>query len=164
MGTEIERKFLVSSDAWREAARPTVIRQGYICSDASRVVRVRTYGEHAFLTIKSGGAGMTRLEFEYEIPVADATMLLDVLCRRPLIEKTRFAVDVDGIAWEVDVFEGDNEGLVVAEVELDSEAQLIAVPAWAGREVTGDPRYFNAALSERPYATWSAAERAAQAG
>lgn len=164
MGTEIERKFLVTSDAWREGARPTAIRQGYICADASRVVRVRTYGEKGFLTIKSGGAGMTRLEFEYEVPVADAAVLLDVLCQRPLIEKTRFAVEVDGIGWEVDVFEGANDGLVMAEVELESEAQQLALPPWAGREVTGDARYFNAALAERPYSTWPAEERAAADG
>ncbi len=160
MGTEIERKFLVTSDAWREGAAPTAIRQGYLCADATHVVRVRTFGQQAFLTIKSGGVGMTRLEFEYEIPTADATMLLDLLCHRPLIEKTRFAVDVDGIAWVVDVFEGDNDGLVLAEVELESETQPVALPPWLGAEVTGDPRYFNAALSERPYATWPPEERA----
>lgn len=164
MGTEIERKFLVTSDAWRAGARPTAIRQGYLCAGPTHVVRVRTYGEKAFLTIKSGGVGMTRLEFEYEVPVADATVLLDVLCHRPLIEKTRFAVDVDGIAWVVDVFEGDNDGLVLAEVELESEEQAVALPPWAGAEVTGDPRYFNAALSERPYSTWPPEDRAAAEG
>jgi adenylate cyclase len=164
MGTEIERKFLVRSDAWREGARPTAIRQGYLCASPSHVVRVRTYGPQAFLTIKSGGAGMSRLEFEYEVPVADATVMLDALCHRPLIEKSRFAVDVDGTAWVVDVFFGDNEGLVLAEVELDNEAQQVALPPWAGTEVTGDPRFFNAALSERPYATWPEDERAAAPG
>jgi CYTH domain-containing protein len=159
MGTEIERKFLVSSDQWREGAKPTAIRQGYLLSGPGHVVRVRTYGEQAFLTIKSGGAGMSRLEFEYEIPVADATVMLDALCPRPLIEKTRFAVDVDGTHWVVDVFFGDNEGLVLAEVELESETQQVALPPWAGAEVTGDPRYFNAALSERPYSTWPEDER-----
>ena len=161
MGTEIERKFLVSSDAWRQGAKPSAIRQGYLCAGPSHVVRVRTYGDQAFLTIKSGGAGIARLEFEYEVPVADATVMLDALCHRPLIEKTRFAVDVDGVAWVVDVFFGDNEGLVLAEVELESEAQQVALPPWAGTEVTGDPRYFNAALSERPYATWAPEEREA---
>jgi CYTH domain-containing protein len=161
LGTEIERKFLVSSGEWREGAKATAIRQGYLHAGPSHVVRVRTYGERAFLTIKSGGAGMSRLEFEYEVPVADASVMLDTLCRRPLIEKTRFAVDVDGTAWVVDVFFGDNDGLVLAEVELDSEAQQVALPPWAGVEVTGDPRYFNAALAERPYATWPEEERVA---
>ncbi|MGZ8995364.1 MAG: CYTH domain-containing protein [Rhodospirillales bacterium] len=159
MGTEIERKFLVTSEAWRAGAKPTAIRQGYLCADATHVVRVRTYGERAFLTIKSGGVGMTRLEFEYEIPVADATVVLDVLCHRPLIEKTRFAVEVDGIGWVVDVFAGDNAGLVMAEVELESETQALGPPSWVGAEVTSDPRYFNAALSDRPYTTWAAEER-----
>lgn len=161
MGTEIERKFLVVSDAWRAGAQPIAIRQGYLYAGPGHVVRVRTFGEQAFLTIKSAGAGMTRLEFEYEIPTADATVLLDALCPRPLIEKTRFAVDVAGTAWVVDVFFGDNAGLVIAEVELASEDQAVVLPPWVGSEVTGDPKYFNAALSERPYSAWSAEERAA---
>lgn len=160
MGTEIERKFLVVSEAWRASAKPTPIRQGYLCAGATHVVRVRTIGDRAFLTIKSGGASMTRLEFEYEIPCADATVLLDALCLRPLIEKTRFAVDVAGMPWIVDVFSGDNAGLVLAEVELEAEDQAVVLPRWAGREVTGDPRYFNAALRERPFGTWPAEERA----
>ncbi|MGZ9032866.1 MAG: CYTH domain-containing protein [Rhodospirillales bacterium] len=163
MGTEIERKFLVVSAAWRAGATPTPIRQGYLCAGPSHVVRVRTFGERAFFTVKSGGAGLTRLEFEYEIPRPDATVLLDALCLRPLIEKTRFTVDVAGTAWVVDVFSGDNAGLALAEVELEAEDQAVVLPPWVGQEVTGDPRYFNAALRERPYATWPAEERATAA-
>lgn len=160
MATEIERKYLVVGDDWRSGARPVVIRQGYLFNGRSHVVRVRTYGKHAYLTIKGEAVGISRLEYEYEIPPADATVLLDTLCHRPLIEKTRFVIDVNGIEWVVDVFAGENEGLVVAEVELDSEDQQIVTPPWIGAEVTDDPKYLNAKLSEHPFKTWSQAERA----
>lgn len=159
MATEIERKYLVVGDGWRAGARPIVIRQGYLYNGTTHVVRVRTYGERAYLTIKGEAVGISRLEYEYEIPTADATVMLDTLCRRPLIEKTRFAVDVDGLEWVVDVFAGDNDGLVFAEVELDSEDQDIALPPWIGEEVTDDPKYLNANLNERPFSTWSPEQR-----
>lgn len=161
MGTEIERKYLVVAEDWRTGAKAIAIRQGYLCSKPSLVVRVRIYGDRAFLTIKSGGAAVARLEFEYEVPLADANVLLDTLCRRPLIEKTRYEVDVEGVLWVVDVFSGENTGLIVAEVELASEDQVVAPPPWTGAEVTQEPRYLNAALSERPFSAWSPAERAA---
>lgn len=159
MATEIERKYLVVGDGWRAGARPVVIRQGYLVEgethgSQTHVVRVRTYGERAYLTIKGGAVGISRLEYEYEIPSADATVMLDTLCRRPLIEKTRFEVDVDGIEWVVDVFAGENEGLIVAEIELASENQAIVAPPWVGAEVTDDPKYLNANLGEHPFKAW----------
>lgn len=161
MGTEIERKFLVIGDGWRAGAKPIAIRQGYLCRGAGAVVRVRTMGESAYLTIKSGGAGISRLEFEYAVPPEDANVLLDTCCRRPLIEKTRYEADVNGLLWVIDVFAGENEGLVVAELELASEDQVFDLPPWVGAEVSAQPRYFNAALSERPFSAWTAEERRA---
>jgi CYTH domain-containing protein len=115
---------------------------------------VRIAGRHAFITIKGETRGVERLEFEYEIPVADATVMLDQLCLRPLIEKTRFKVDVGGHVWEVDEFHGDNEGLLLAEIELAASDQKFEMPPWAGTEVSGDPRYFNSNLILEPYTRW----------
>ena len=153
MGTEIERKFLVSGDGWRQG--PSVMyRQGYLSTDKERTVRVRYGGERAFLTVKGENTGATRSEFEYEIPRKDAEEMLDQLCERPLIEKRRYCVQLGGLTWEIDEFVGENEGLVLAEVELEDEGQVVEPPPWAGREVTGDPRYFNANLVRHPYRTW----------
>jgi CYTH domain-containing protein len=152
---EIERKFLVRADAWHpDAATGTRYRQGYLCSAPDRVVRVRTAGGEGFLTVKGATEGITRLEYEYRIPVADADELLDRLCPRPLIEKTRYRVPWAGRVWEVDVFEGENEGLVLAEVELPSADAAVELPPWAGAEVSEDPRYYNANLARNPYARW----------
>ena len=153
MGTEIERKFLVKEGSWREAAAETY-RQGYLSTVKERTVRVRTIGDKGYLTIKGISVGASRLEFEYEIPVADAEELLDCLCEKPLIEKNRYKLDHGGLTWEVDVFFGDNEGLVVAEVELQSENQVFEKPDWVTEEVTHDPRYFNANLISNPYSGW----------
>lgn len=154
MAIECERKFLVTSDAWRVGARPVAIRQGYL-ADAGRVaVRVRIAGDDAFLTIKGGRPGISRLEFEYPIPAADAAELLG-LCRPPLIEKTRYVLDHAGHEWVVDVFEGDNAGLIVAEVELSGPDEAVALPPWAGAEVTADPRYLNVNLGSHPYRAWA---------
>lgn len=117
-------------------------------------MRVRASENRAWLTVKGRTLGATRVEFEYEIPLDDANEILDRLAKRPLIEKTRYRVDVSGLTWEVDVFEGDNEGLVVAEVELRSEDEEVVKPAWCGEEVTGDPRYYNASLVAHPFKTW----------
>lgn len=156
MGQEIERKFLVRSDDWRALAdEGTPLRQGYLAADAERSIRVRLADENATLTIKGKTRGMARSEFEYAIPAADAAALLDELCLRPLIEKVRYRVPVGGLVWEVDVFSGDNAGLVVAEVELASEDQTPQIPAWAGAEVTHDPRYYNANLIRTPYSQWA---------
>lgn len=154
MGTEIERKFLLRDDSWRRGARGTRCRQGYLSSARERTVRVRTIDDRGFLTVKGITAGASRAEYEYEIPADDAKQMLDTLCERPLIEKTRFKVEHDGLVWEVDEFFGDNEGLVVAEVELRSADQAFRLPPWAGQEVTGDPRYFNSNLVKHPYRTW----------
>ena len=154
MAQEIERKFLVVGDAWRALAEGVVYRQGYLSTDADRTLRVRTVGAKGYLTVKGITVGATRTEFEYEIPVADADAMLDELCLRPIIEKTRHKIPFDGLVWEVDVFAGDNDGLVVAEVELASEDQEFRLPDWIGEEVTDDPRYYNANLVAHPYKAW----------
>jgi adenylate cyclase len=146
MAVEIERKFLVVSDAWKQSATNAVfIRQGYLCRSGDIVTRVRIAGQDAFLTIKSGGAGLVRLEYEYAIPHADAEKLLQ-LCPAPLIEKTRHKVSHAGRIWDVDVFEGARAGLVLAECELDDANTQLDAPDWAGAEVTDDPNYRNEAL------------------
>ncbi len=153
MATEIERKFLVGSDEWRSLAKPTRYRQGYLSSAKERVVRVRTIDDRGFLTIKGITEGLSRLEFEYDVPIDDAMSLLE-LCEKPLIEKNRCKISLDGLVWEVDEFFGDNEGLIVAEVELEDENQAFDKPSWIGEEVSGDPRYFNSNLIKNPYTTW----------
>jgi CYTH domain-containing protein len=154
MGIEIERKFLVVHDSWKSIAGEGLFcRQGYLCSGDGKTVRVRVMGEHAFLTIKGPTNGISRAEFEYGIPVADAECLF-TLCGN-LVEKTRYIVTHAGQAWELDVFSGMNAGLVVAEIELESEQQEIDVPDWLGREVSGDTRYYNASLSVHPFMLWS---------
>jgi len=153
MGKEIERKYLLVGDAWKSLGEGTLYRQGYLNSTKERVVRVRTMGPKAALTIKGISVGATRLEFEYEIPFDDCEQLLE-LCEQPLIEKTRYKIEAGGLVWEVDEFHGVNEGLVVAECELESEDQAIDKPDWVGEEVTGDPRYFNSNLIANPYTTW----------
>ncbi|MEM7583958.1 MAG: CYTH domain-containing protein [Acidobacteriota bacterium] len=154
MGTEIERKFLVDGDGWREGAVGTVYRQGYLSTAVERNVRVRLKGDRGILTVKGRAEGLTRLEFEYEIPTADAEHMLDALCLEPLIEKTRYKIEYGGAVWEVDEFAGVNAGLVVAEVELESEEQAVELPPWVGREVSGDPRYLNSNLVEKPFSSW----------
>ncbi len=153
MGKEIERKFLLVGDTWKGLAEGIPFRQGYLNSAQERVVRVRTMGPKAALTIKGENVGPTRLEFEYEIPFADCEELLE-LCEQPLIEKTRYRIETAHLVWEVDEFHGVNEGLVVAECELESEDQEIEKPDWVGEEVTGDPRYFNSNLIAHPYTQW----------
>jgi adenylate cyclase len=152
---EIERKFLVRNDGWREAVREsTHFRQGYLSNEVHCSVRVRIAGDRAWLNLKSVTIGAQRHEFDYEIPVADAHRMLDTLTRKPLVEKTRHFVDVGPHTWEIDVFEGDNEGLVVAEIELDSPDEPFEKPDWVGEEVTYDPRYYNTSLSTNPYRNW----------
>lgn len=164
MAIEIERKFLVTGDAWREAViRQQTMRQGYlnrVAADGSKAsVRIRIAGDEAFLNIKQAVTGTSRLEFDYGVPVPDAAEMLDELCQQPLIEKTRYWVEHGGFTWEVDVFHGENSGLIVAEIELPDERTEFAKPDWAGREVTDQRRYYNVALSEKPYAEWSVEER-----
>lgn len=152
---EIERKFLVDnrSGSWRNA-RYSEIRQGYLSADKHRTVRVRTVGDAAYLTIKGITEGATRTEYEYPIPAADAGEMLDTLCLWPLIENRRYRVEYGGLIWEVDEFYGDNDGLIIAEVELESARQVFDTPPWAGAEVTDDPRYYNANLVGNPYTKW----------
>ena len=152
MGKEIERKFLVVDEQWR-AADGTKYRQGYLSTDKERTVRVRIAGNKAMLTIKGITQGASRAEYEYEIPVEDAEELLD-LCQRPIIEKWRHEIEHAGMTWEVDEFFGDNQGLVLAEVELDSPDEAFDLPPWVGKEVTDDPRYFNANLVHHPFRNW----------
>ena len=152
MPVEIERKFLVRGDEWR-TDRGVCISQGYLNRDRERTVRVRIAGAKAFLTIKGISTGATRAEFEYEIPIHEAEQLLR-LCEGKLIEKTRHAVACAGMTWEVDEFHGANEGLVVAEIELETAGQTFVQPPWVGLEVTADARYFNSSLAVRPYTSW----------
>ena len=154
MGTEIERKFLLTGDDWRKLAGGTYYRQGYLNSQKERTVRVRTIDDTGFLTIKGISVGATRMEYEYEIPVADANVLLDELCEKPIIEKNRYKIKFAGFTWEVDEFFGENEGLIIAEVELTDENQHVKLPDWIGEEVTSDPRYFNSNLIKHPYKSW----------
>ncbi len=153
MGVEIERKFLVQSDAWR-VVEGTRYCQGYLSSVIERTVRVRTIKDKGYLTIKGVASGASRQEFEYEIPVQDANEMLNELCERPLIEKYRYKIEYGGFIWEVDEFTGDNEGLTIAEIELPSEDQIFEKPAWLGEEVTADPRYYNANLIKHPFTQW----------
>jgi CYTH domain-containing protein len=154
MGKEIERKFLLKSDAWRGLAEGTMYRQGYLNSAKERTVRIRTVGSKAFLTIKGLTVGATRSEYEYEIPLDECNAMLDTLAEKPLIEKKRYKISKGGLTWEIDEFFGDNKGLIVAEVELASEEQTFEKPEWVGEEVTGDPRYFNANLIKHPFTKW----------
>jgi CYTH domain-containing protein len=154
MGVEIERKFLLAGDAWRALATPSLLRQGYLNADPARTVRVRIEGQEAFLTIKSKSVGAARGEWEYPIPVQEASELLDRLCERPLIEKYRRRIPFQGHTWEVDEFLGENAGLAVAEIELATEDEAFARPDWIGAEVTGDPRYYNASLIRLPFSQW----------
>lgn len=148
MAREIERKFLVVSDAWQAAATSSLLlRQGYLSSSAKATVRVRSKDDvRAVLTLKGPAAGLSRAEYEYEIPIADARELL-VMAQPHMVEKRRYLVPHGGLVWEVDVFLGRHEGLVLAEVELDDESQVVALPDWVGIEVTQDDRYNNASLS-----------------
>ena len=154
MGKEIERKFLVKDNSWRALAPGTEYRQGYLNSAKERIVRVRTIDDKGYLTIKGITLGATRVEYEYEIPVAEAEAMLDELCEKPLIEKNRYKIDYEKLIWEVDEFFGQNQGLIVAEVELESEDQDYEKPGWIGDEVTGDPKYFNSNLIINPYLKW----------
>ncbi|MFO8154495.1 MAG: CYTH domain-containing protein [Pseudomonadota bacterium] len=154
MPSEIERKFLLASEDWRQSIRRSnPIRQGYL-AEGNASVRVRVSGDEANLNIKSMTLGVSRLEYEYTIPLDEAHEMLDRLCRRPLIEKTRHLVEFDGRTWEIDEFTGDNAGLVVAELELGSEDEAYERPDWLGVEVSDDPRYYNVRLVQHPYRDW----------
>jgi len=152
VSTEIERKFLVRGTDWRQGA-PVRLRQGYLNRDKERTVRVRIAGSRAYLTIKGLTRGVSRPEFEYEIPLQDGEALL-TLCDGVPLEKDRYTLQHAGATWEVDEFLGANAGLVIAEIELNDERQEFERPGWLSTEVTDDPRYFNSSLIAAPYRTW----------
>ncbi|MBO6012137.1 MAG: CYTH domain-containing protein [Bacteroidales bacterium] len=165
MGKEIERKFLVKSDRFKaEAIKVTSYHQGYIPTLNGMTVRIRIAGDAAYITLKDHAIGFTRHEFEYPIPKTDAVQLLELMCAKPQIAKTRYVVpatqtlpadqQTPGLKWEVDVFEGDNEGLTVAEIEVPSEDTPFERPEWLGEEVTGDKRYYNSHLCSHPFRMW----------
>ena len=154
MGIEIERKFLTDTNKLPPLQNGYTIKQGYIQTVDHTTVRVRIRNNEAFLTIKGKSVGASRLEFEYPIPLQDANDMLDNLCQTSVIDKTRYLVEHERHVWEVDVFEGSNKGLIVAEVELDSEEEAFSLPSWVTQEVTDDVRYFNSNLVENPYSNW----------
>ncbi|MGA6974232.1 MAG: CYTH domain-containing protein [Candidatus Binatus sp.] len=154
MAKEIERKFLVHPRKWSDLGSGLVIRQAYLSSSKQSSVRVRTYGDHAFVTIKGPTSDITRDEYEYEIPSTDANEIMLNLCEHPPIEKTRYRIVFKGHTWEVDEFTGANSGLTIAEVELKNSREQVELPDWIDREVSGDPRYFNSNLSIKPFSTW----------
>ena len=150
---EIERKFLVNVEKWKPYGKGEKIKQGYLSVDPERVVRVRIFGENAFLTIKGKTVGITRTEMEYKIPLNEAEVLME-MCLDFKIEKTRFVEETGDVIWEIDVFEGINIGLVLAEVELENENQKVDLPVWIEKEVSEDFRFYNSWLSQNPYSTW----------
>lgn len=153
MNIEIERKFLLKNSLWREEANGVRYKQAYLNEKGDNTVRVRIEGDKAKLTIKSKANNISRMEFEYDIPMEDAEKLF-LIAKTSAVEKNRYKIMYEGNCWEVDEFLGDNEGLVVAEIELESETQIFAKPAWIGEEVSGDSRYTNANLARNPYKNW----------
>ena len=154
MPLEIERKFLVHTDKLGELSNGQEMRQGYVPTRDLTSVRIRTAGDRAWLTIKGKNRGASRLEFEYEIPLSDARHMLAELCDGEVIHKHRYLREYGGLTWEIDVFEGRNAGLIVAEVELEAEDQALALPPWVAEEVTADPRYYNVNLLSQPFSQW----------
>lgn len=157
MGQEIERKFLVKDDGWKPAPKSRTMRQGYLALGPPASVRVRIADGRADINIKRSTLEISREEFEFPIPVGEAEELLDKLCEGRVVEKVRHYIEYGGLTWEVDVFGGQNAGLVMAEVELEDEQQDIEIPTWAGKEVSGDPRYLNSNLAQHPYGEWNKA-------
>ena len=156
MATEIERKFLLKNNTWQvHADQGTRYSQGYLVGSQHASVRVRLEGDKAFINVKSATINITRQEYEYEIPVNDAKEMLKMLCEKPLISKTRYHVTYDKHLWEIDVFAGDNQGLVVAEIELTDKDETFATPEWLGEEVSDDIRYYNVNLVKHPFTDWS---------
>lgn len=156
MAIEIERKFLLKNDLWRdEADQGTRYSQGYLVGSKFASVRVRIQGERAFINIKSATIDITRQEYEYEIPLDEAHEMLETLCEKPLIDKTRYRLHDGNHEWEIDVFAGDNAGLVVAEIELTDIDESFEKPDWLGEEVSDDVRYYNVNLVKHPYKDWS---------
>lgn len=156
MAIEIERKFLVINDDWRDIVESELqIVQAYLATNEFSSTRIRIQDDKANLNIKSATLGITRTEFEYAIPVVDAQSMIDDLCIKPVIEKTRYTVKHMQHVWEIDVFSGDNQGLIVAEIELSDAEEKFSLPDWVGKEVSDDPRYYNSCLAKNPYRDWS---------
>jgi len=155
MGIEIERKFLVDHARWDATPKPpgNLYKQGYVLHEANRTVRVRITGDAAYLTFKGATQGISRSEYEYQIPVNDGVDLLNSFTTS-VVEKTRYIINHQGKRWEVDVFDGDNAGLIMAEIELQSEDEMFERPDWILREVSEDSRYYNSNLSVHPFKTW----------
>jgi CYTH domain-containing protein len=154
MGVEIERKFLVINDEWKKKAKPFRVMQGYLQTDKERTIRIRVVDDKGVITIKSENTGASRMEYEYVIPVIDALEILETLCFKPLIDKTRYIYEFRGFTWEIDEFHRENEGLIIAEIELKSENQKFEIPPWVGEEVTGNEKYYNSYLTKYPYQQW----------
>jgi adenylate cyclase len=155
MAIEIEHKFLLATNEWRNHIQRSVkYKQGYLSSLATSSIRIRVSDNHAWLNIKSATIGTQRHEYEYEIPLTDANELLNTLCKKPLIEKTRHFVADNNKIWEIDEFEGENAGLIIAEIELAEPNESFMKPIWLGAEVTGDLRYYNNNLAVLPYSKW----------
>lgn len=154
MSIEIEKKFLVKSDEYKTCAKPVLFRQGYLSTSAGRTVRIRRYDDKGFITVKGKTNYCSRLEYEYSIPTEDADNMLDNLCVQPIIEKVRYFMVYKGNEWVVDEFLGANEGLVVAEIELNNETDCFDKPDWLGAEITSDVRYYNSNLVNNPYNAW----------
>ncbi|MBB6238593.1 CYTH domain-containing protein [Pedobacter sp. AK013] len=155
MGKEIERKFLIDQQKWDTLSKPEgkLLRQGYLLSDKDKTIRVRATDTKGFLTIKGQTIGATRMEYEYEIPVGEATELLDNFSLSEL-SKIRYEITYNGKVWEIDVFLGDNKGLIVAEIELESENEIFDLPDWVSREVTEEEKYYNSNLTVKPFKDW----------
>lgn len=155
MATEIERKFLVTNDSWKKEVTSTAeYTQGYLATERSCSIRIRVEQDRASLNIKSATLGISRNEYDYPIPLSEANEILQDLCIKPLLKKTRYHVPHGAHVWEIDVFDGDNKGLVVAEIELETQDELFSRPDWLGEEVSDDPRYYNVRLVDHPYSKW----------
>ena len=155
MAKEIERKFLIDISGIESIGSGSRIKQGYISTTDNTAVRIRVTGADAYLTLKGENQGATRPEFEYEIPIEDANEIIKELCSGPVIDKTRYLVEYGSHTWEIDVFHGDNDGLIVAEVELESETEEVDLPKWVINEVTGEVKYYNSSLLDNPFNKWS---------
>jgi len=154
MGKEIERKYLVKNDAWKNLGKTEFYQQAYLVIEKSKTIRIRTIDKKAYLTIKNAAINFSRDEFEYQIPIEDAKFMIENLCEKPVIEKFRTKIELNNLIWEVDEFLGENKGLIIAEVELEDENQKIILPEWIGKEVTGDHRYNNSYLVKHPFSYW----------
>jgi len=155
MATEIEHKFTLKNENWRQlVTKSERLVQGYLAGNERSSVRIRIVGDKANLNIKSATLGVFRQEYEYDIPLADGEKILEDLCEKPVIDKVRHYVEYSGKTWEIDEFSGENKGLIVAEIELDAENEAFAIPDWADQDVSGDPRYYNVSLVKHPFKNW----------